>query len=309
MAARGHHLRGEDAGRAVERREGLVELGHVAADRRLALDEVDREAGVGDLERGGDAGDPAADDQRRRVDRDPERLERHLLARRAGRRRPRSPWPWPWPRPCRCGPRRPARGSRPARTGTGSGRRARRRRGTSSRACAASRRPRRRGQAQLVDVLLDQLLAEARAHERVVARRRRRRAVRAARRPSRGRPRRPRCRRCSCRSGRRRRRSAPRAIGRRRSSGWPPVARGVTGRVGRPGRLGCIRGIGQLRRAAASAGPAARRPAALAGRGRRRLGRLLGRRPRIPMRAACARADDLAADPQLASARRRRRGP
>ena len=74
------HLRGEDAGRAVERRERLVELGHVAADRRLALDEVDGEAGVGDLERGRDAGDPAADDERRRVDRHAQRLERHLLA-------------------------------------------------------------------------------------------------------------------------------------------------------------------------------------------------------------------------------------
>ncbi len=46
------HLGGQDAGGAVEGRERLVELGHVAADRRLALDQVDREAGVGELEGG-----------------------------------------------------------------------------------------------------------------------------------------------------------------------------------------------------------------------------------------------------------------
>jgi len=50
MRAGGDHLGGQDAGRAVESGEGLVELGHVAADRGSLLDEVDLEAGVGDLE-------------------------------------------------------------------------------------------------------------------------------------------------------------------------------------------------------------------------------------------------------------------
>ena len=62
-----HHLRREDAGGAVERREGLVEHRHVAADGAGALDEVDLLAGVGDLEGRLDAGDAAADDQRGRV--------------------------------------------------------------------------------------------------------------------------------------------------------------------------------------------------------------------------------------------------
>ena len=64
MLADRDHLRREDAGGAVEGREGLVEHRHVAADGAGALDEVDLLAGVGDLERGLDAGDAAADDQR-----------------------------------------------------------------------------------------------------------------------------------------------------------------------------------------------------------------------------------------------------
>ena len=64
-----HHLRREDAGGAVERGEGLVEHRHVAADGGLALDEVDLLARIGDLERGLDAGDAAADDERGGVDR------------------------------------------------------------------------------------------------------------------------------------------------------------------------------------------------------------------------------------------------
>ena len=58
------HLRRQDARRAVERRERLVDLGHLAADGRLLLDDVDLEAGLRDVERGLDAGDAAADDQR-----------------------------------------------------------------------------------------------------------------------------------------------------------------------------------------------------------------------------------------------------
>ena len=58
------HLRGEDAGRAVQGREGLVQLGHLAADGGLLFDDVDLEARVGDVQRRLDAGDAAADDQR-----------------------------------------------------------------------------------------------------------------------------------------------------------------------------------------------------------------------------------------------------
>ena len=63
VVARGEHLGRQDAGRAVERGEGLVELRHVAAEGRLALDQVDVIARVGDLQRGLDAGDAAAHDQ------------------------------------------------------------------------------------------------------------------------------------------------------------------------------------------------------------------------------------------------------
>ena len=59
-----HHLRGEDAGRAVQGREGLVQLRHAAADGGRFFDDVHFKARVGDVERGLDAGDAAADDQR-----------------------------------------------------------------------------------------------------------------------------------------------------------------------------------------------------------------------------------------------------
>ena len=62
-----------------KRGEGLVELGHVAADRRLALDQVDVVAGVGQFEGGLQSGDAAADDQRRRIDLDLHRLQRPLV--------------------------------------------------------------------------------------------------------------------------------------------------------------------------------------------------------------------------------------
>ncbi len=69
------HLGRQDAGRAVQGGEGLVELRHVAADGRLALDHVDGVTGVGQLEGRLDAGDAAADDQRVGVDRYGRRLE------------------------------------------------------------------------------------------------------------------------------------------------------------------------------------------------------------------------------------------
>ncbi len=58
------HLRREDAHRAVVRGgERLVELGHVPADGRFALDEVDVDVVVGKVERRLDARDPpGADD-------------------------------------------------------------------------------------------------------------------------------------------------------------------------------------------------------------------------------------------------------
>ena len=63
------HPRRQDALRAVERREGLGELAHVAADGGLLLDQDHLVAGVGDVERRLDAGDAAADDQRPARDR------------------------------------------------------------------------------------------------------------------------------------------------------------------------------------------------------------------------------------------------
>ena len=169
MGAGRDHPRGQDARRAVERRERLVELGHVAADRGLALDQVDREARVGDLERGRDAGDAAADDQGGRVDRHPDRLERRLLADAedtAGDDR------------LGLGGRGVMVGVDPrdlladrhqlAQVGVEPGPFA----GAAEGLLVHVRRAGRHHdavEAELADVVLDQLLAEARAHERVVA--------------------------------------------------------------------------------------------------------------------------------------------
>ena len=57
------HLGGHDALGAVQGREGLGELGHVAADGGFPLDQDDLVAAVGDIQCGLDAGDAAADDQ------------------------------------------------------------------------------------------------------------------------------------------------------------------------------------------------------------------------------------------------------
>ena len=75
MLAEGRHLRREDASRAVEGREGLVEHGHVAAYRRVLLDQEDLLAGVGQLEGGLDAGDATANDEHVRVDVDLDGLQ------------------------------------------------------------------------------------------------------------------------------------------------------------------------------------------------------------------------------------------
>ena len=74
------HLRRQDAGRAVEGGEGLVELGHVPADGGLALDQIDLLAGVGQGQGGVDAGDAAADDQHVGIDVDPLGLERLVMS-------------------------------------------------------------------------------------------------------------------------------------------------------------------------------------------------------------------------------------
>ena len=79
MRAHRDHLRRQDAGRAIQRGEGLVELGHVPADGRLALDQVDVVAGVGDLQRALDAGDAAAHHQRGGMDRNRHRFQRALV--------------------------------------------------------------------------------------------------------------------------------------------------------------------------------------------------------------------------------------
>ncbi len=75
------HARREDARRAVDGGEGLVELGHDPTDGGLLLDDGHLEAGVGQVERGLDAGDSAADDQDVLVDLHLVGVERLELAR------------------------------------------------------------------------------------------------------------------------------------------------------------------------------------------------------------------------------------
>jgi hypothetical protein len=110
----------QDAGRAIQGREGLVELGHVPADGRFALDQVDMEARVGDLERRLDAGDAAAHHQRIRVDGDFDLLERFVFSITRSTAPATIALAFPWRRPCRYAPTKPARGWKPARTDTGS---------------------------------------------------------------------------------------------------------------------------------------------------------------------------------------------
>ena len=58
------HFRREDTCRAVERREGLVELSHMTADGRQLFDDVNVVSRVGNIKSRLDACDTAADDQR-----------------------------------------------------------------------------------------------------------------------------------------------------------------------------------------------------------------------------------------------------
>ena len=73
------HLGREDARGTVQRRESLVELGHVPADRRLAFDEVDGIARVSQLQRCLEARDTPADHERGLVHADEHRFQRLLV--------------------------------------------------------------------------------------------------------------------------------------------------------------------------------------------------------------------------------------
>ena len=81
MAAALHQLGGEDAGGAVVGGEGLVQLGHGAADGRGALHQVDEEAAVGQVQGRLDPGDPAAHHQHRTLGAHPLLSHPHHLTR------------------------------------------------------------------------------------------------------------------------------------------------------------------------------------------------------------------------------------
>ena len=55
-----HHFRCQNAGSAVQGREGLVQLGHFAADRGLGFHNIHREAGIGNIQRRLNAGNTSA---------------------------------------------------------------------------------------------------------------------------------------------------------------------------------------------------------------------------------------------------------
>ena len=59
-----HHFWGQNTGRTVERGEGLIELSHLSADCRFCFDNINREACVGNVKRGLNSGDTAADNKR-----------------------------------------------------------------------------------------------------------------------------------------------------------------------------------------------------------------------------------------------------
>ena len=58
-----HHLGGQNTGGAVQRRERLVDLRHLAADGGFLLHDIHGETGIGNVQRRLDTGDTAADDQ------------------------------------------------------------------------------------------------------------------------------------------------------------------------------------------------------------------------------------------------------
>ena len=73
------HLRRQNAGGTIEGWKSFVELGHVPADRRFALDQVHRIARVGQFQHGLQSGDATADDQRGRLNLHLHGFERLLL--------------------------------------------------------------------------------------------------------------------------------------------------------------------------------------------------------------------------------------
>ncbi len=74
-----HHLGRQNTGRAVQRGEGLVQLGHVAANGRFPLHQIDVVPGIGQLQRRRDAGDAAAHDQGVGVDVDRQGFKRLVV--------------------------------------------------------------------------------------------------------------------------------------------------------------------------------------------------------------------------------------
>ena len=73
-----HHFGGEDTGRAVQRGERLIQLRHLAADGGRLFHDVHLVARVGNVQRGLNARDAAADDQRALDDRALPGLERRV---------------------------------------------------------------------------------------------------------------------------------------------------------------------------------------------------------------------------------------
>ena len=65
MASHIHHFGRQNARGAVQGRERLIQLGHAPADGGFPLDQMDRIACVGDIERSLNAGDAGPNDQHR----------------------------------------------------------------------------------------------------------------------------------------------------------------------------------------------------------------------------------------------------
>ena len=79
MRADVHHLRSENAGGTIQRREGLVELSHVSAEGRFAFHQINVETRVGNLQCALNPGDASAHHKRGRVNRNGDRLKRRIL--------------------------------------------------------------------------------------------------------------------------------------------------------------------------------------------------------------------------------------
>ena len=63
-----HHLGPQNSGGTVQSGEGLIQLGHLAADGRFPLHQIDLVSGIGDVQGGLDASDASAYNQSRRRD-------------------------------------------------------------------------------------------------------------------------------------------------------------------------------------------------------------------------------------------------